>query len=483
MFHHETGMFPLRIALPGIAVLMIAVALLVPRSMLAQRGGGGGGNGGGGRNTTPIICVHDCPSLREGLNADDDLKSFRRSIAMQATADQRAAFARISQYTQAACDQLKDFQESLQRVSTPVSLADHSLADRSFGDRRAALDQAVEQARAGNQNLLGSLSDAQKSGLKEITAKLAKADSELDKQIKMLDQIVQVSKPDTAQFNNPAASLSKALASFQSEQLALGGEMSIVFPAPGQDVIFSLPLVTNSIRISGQPLSIRASGAVLSRPAAEAGHNLFHLKLVADLSDVQQNITAILRPEITRSPRCGERIELRQATLTPIAPASLVVADLHFERWVCLPGQSPADVADADGTLEIRLTPSIEPKTSVEPNIGSPNSGLALASEITHVQAEGFLRDMLRSGDLGVTLRDQIAAVLLSAMRPGADLKSTLPPAAQDAATLLKVQFQDAGVEQLTLVLDGQLQLSAEQTKLLATQLKQRLTAQGDSPP
>ncbi|MGA8541853.1 MAG: hypothetical protein WB566_20280, partial [Terriglobales bacterium] len=431
--------------------------------------------------------IYDCPDAREGLNAEDDLKNFRRSMAMQATAEQRAAFGKISQYTEAAGDQLKDFQEFLAKVSGSASLADHKLAGRAsdehawsdhalsdpaLADHEAALDQAIEKVRAGNQNFLSSLSEAQKSGLKDIIAKLAREDSELDKQIKILDRLVHAPKPDGAEIDNSAGSLEKELASFQSEQLALGGQMSIVFPVAGEDVTFTLPPVTNSIQISGQPVSIPASGALLARPAAEAGHKLFSLKLVADLSDLQQNITAILRPEVTRSPDCGERIELQQADLTPLAPASLVVADLHFERWVCMPGQSPVDVAEGEGTLEVKLTPSIE-----------PDMRLKLTSEITRVQAEGFLREMLRSGDLGAMLRDQIAAVLVSALQEGVGRKSTLPAAAQDSVTLEKAQFADTGAEQLALILDGQLQLSDEQTNLLSIQLKQRTTAQGASPP
>jgi hypothetical protein len=269
-----------------------------------------------------------------------------------------------------------------------------------------------------------------------------------------------------------AAILDKALASFQSEQLALGREMSILFDPTRQDVTFSLPPVTNSMSVNGQVISIPASGAV-SRTSAENGNNLFSLKLVADLSDVQLNITAILRSRLTRTPRCGERIEIQQATLTPLEPASLVAASLHFERWVCPPGQgSPMEVDAGDGAIEIKLTPSVE-----------PNAGLGLVSEITRVEADGFLRDLLRSGDLGVMLREQIAASILSALQKASDLKTTLPPVAQQSATVQKVQFQDAGADQLNLILDGQLQFSDEQAEQFAAQLKQRLSAQGAAKP
>ena len=443
----------LRMSVPGVAVLIVGIALLAsPRGMLAQRGGGGGHGMPTGANTGT--------GPAGGVSEKDDLKDFHRAMAVQATAEQRAAFANVAQDAQAASDRLRTFRKLLLKVpaSSPLS------------DRATALDQAIEKARTGNKNFLGSFSSAQRSGLKDIAKKLEKADSDLVKQIKTLDQIVQTPKPDSEQISSSAATLEKALASFQSEQLALGRDMGILLPVDGQDLTFNLPKVTNSIDVAGQPISIPASGAV-SRTSAEDGHNLFSLKLTADLSDVQQNITGILRSALNRSPRCGERVEIQQATLTPLPPAdSLVVARLHFERWVCPP--RPVEVADGDGTIEVRLTPSV-----------GQDTGLGLVSEITRVDADRLLRDLLRSGDLGVTLREQIAASVLSAMQKGTDTKATLPPVAQKSAILQKAQFQSAGAHQLSLVLDGQLQLSDEQTTQFATQLKQRLAAQGASPP
>ena len=129
------------------------------------------------------------------------------------------------------------------------------------------------------------------------------------------------------------------------------------------------------------------------------------------------------------------------------------------------------EVADGNATFEVKLTPSLEA------------AQLNLASEITRVEATGMLRNELRSGDLGTTLRNEIAAALLPALQKSADIKNTLPPVAQTSATLQKAQFQNAGADQLTLVLDGRLQFSEEQTKQFATQLKQRLSAQGTAAP
>ena len=73
--------------------------------------------------------------------------------------------------------------------------------------------------------------------------------------------------------------------------------------------------------------------------------------------------------------------------------------------------------------------------------------------------------------------------MLVSALQKGTDLKATLPSAVPEAATIQKAQFQDASAGQLSLILDGQLQLSDAQTQQFATQLKQRLSAQQTSTP
>ncbi len=472
------------------ATLLLALALVAaPRTVLAQRGAGGAGNVGDpanggtvGRNSIPLICVHDCPSLREGLNADDTLKNFRQALAVQATSDQRAAFAKIAQYTQTASDCLQLFRRALNQAPTSAAPADQA----------ASLTQALEQARAGNQNFLNSFSEAQKSGLKDPTAKLAKADFDLDKQIKTLDQSLHTPKPEP-DLINAAAALEKELAAFQNAQLALASEMSILF-TPGQDATFSLPPATNSIALAGQSINIPTTGAVSRvyqrEPTPETSQapapvpDLFRLHLVADLSDLQLNVADILRQPLARSPRCGERIEVRQATLTPQAPAALLTATLHFEHWVCPAGQYPMEVAGGDATLEVKLTPSIEasfeqtPGQNLAPSAAPGDPRLALASEITGVEATGFLRDSLRIGDLGATLRDQITAALLSPLQKAADPKATLPSAAQPNATIQKVRFQDDGADQLSLVVEGKLQFTAAQLEQFAAQLKQRLAAQ-----
>ena len=451
------GVPALRISAPGAAVMIGIVLLTAPSQTLAQHGGGG--HGGAMSAGGPTGAGGGRPS---GVSEKDDLKDFHRALAVQATAQQSAAFAIVVQDTQAASAQLQSFKELLQKA----------LVASALSDQAATLDLATEKARTSNQSFLASFSSAQKSGLKDNTKRLAKVDSALTKQMKALDQVVQTPKPETEPIASSASSFDKALADFQTEQLALGREMGIILPS-GQDLTFNLPPATSSINIGGQPISIAASGAV-SRTSATDGNNLFNLQLVADLSDLQQNITSILRSQLAREPRCGERIEIQQATLIPLPPAGLVAVHLHLERWMCppIPGrESPTELATGDVAFEVKLTPSVE-----------PNSSLRLVSEIVRVDADGLLGELLR-GSLGDALRDRITASLLSAVQRGADLKATLPSAAQPFATIRKAQFQAAGVGQLNLVLDGQLPLSDEQTKQFAAQLKQQQSAHETSPP
>lgn len=468
MFRKQTLFFSggaeLRIPAPDSAVIIVVIIIMgiallnSPAIMFAQHGGGGGGRGmGSGAG----------PGRPGGVSEKDDLKDFHRSMAVQATADQSAAFAKIVEYTRSASDRLQVFRESPQKTSSSSAISDS--AD--------ALHQAVDQARAGNQNFLASFSAQQKSGLKDMTNRLGRADTELDKQMKALDQAVRASHTVRASHSHAdseqiATVLYKALENFQNEQLALGREMGILLDPAAQDLAFLLPTAISSINIGGQQVSIPVSG-VVRRTSAENGHNLFGVRLTADLSDLQQNVTGALRPEMARAPHCGERIEILQGAFTALPPSSMVVVRFHYERWICPPGQtSPIEAAAGDATIEVKLTPSIE-----------TTAGLRLISEVTRVDGDGFLRDMLRSGELGVTLREQIAAVMLSSMQRSTNLKAALPPMAQASATLQRAQFQEARIGQLSLVVDGEVQLSDEQTRQFSVQLKQQLSAEDAAKP
>ena len=105
-----------------------------------------------------------------------------------------------------------------------------------------------------------------------------------------------------------------------------------------------------------------------------------------------------------------------------------------------------------------------------------------VAAAFGRIDATGMMGEALRSGSLGEDLRNTIAQSVLTAAQTGADFKITLPPAVQNSASIQSARFQDTGVGGLSVVLEGQIEISNEQADLLASQLNQALSAQGTPP-
>jgi hypothetical protein len=159
---------------------------------------------------------------------------------------------------------------------------------------------------------------------------------------------------------------------------------------------------------------------------------------------------------------------VRRAVLMPSVPGGSLNLQLHYERWACLriAGQSTStELAENDGEVEIHLLPAIS------------QDGLQLKADFGRIDAVGMMADSLRNGQLGSDLRDIVVHAVLTAMRTTADFKTALPPALQ-GSKLETAQFEDDGAGDLTLMLQGQTQLSDEQTKSLASQLNQTLAAE-----
>ena len=244
----------------------------------------------------------------------------------------------------------------------------------------------------------------------------------------------------------------------------------VPLPAHAQQLSFKIPPVKTTVDIQNQPVAIVASGTISQVPAPR-GENVFKLELLGDLSDLQQNITNILRAQLDKSDRCGEHIAIQHATLTPLAPASSVVAQLHFEQWKCLKllGKERAEkLGGGNGVIEVKLTPAIDEGTT-----------LRFVPEVGRIDADGTVGELLRSGQFGARLREKIVRTLLSAMQKGTNFKATLPPAVQDYASFERARFADGGAGVLDVVLDGQIHISDEQVKELAAQVKERVSERG----
>jgi hypothetical protein len=170
----------------------------------------------------------------------------------------------------------------------------------------------------------------------------------------------------------------------------------------------------------------------------------------------------VLAAQLNRSDRCGERLTVEKAVLAPEAPAGLLTANVNFERYACVKAlgkQIVKRLVGGHGVIEMNLTPSVG------------ENGIMLAAKVRKIDADGSLGEVLRSGDLGDSIREEIEDSLESAIQKSADLKLTLPGRIGDAATIRTVQFADGGSGRLWLTIAGEVRLSAEQLRGVAKDL------------
>jgi hypothetical protein len=429
-----------------VAVVVNAALLLLSPAAHAQRHGGGAPSTGGGGL--------EAYSRPDGVSEKDKLKDFHDAMALQATPQQAAAFQSALKSTEAA-------KAEMQGLLRALGNADAADSARSA----SALDQALTAARSANNDFQDAFSPAQKSGLRDPLKRFAKADSDLDQEQKRLDQSL-AAKSAAAEVSANAGRLDRVLTDFHEQQLALGRRMSIVLSS-AQDVTFMLTQVKSPVRFGGQTISVPTSGRLL-QVSAQNGRRSFRLELMSSLLDLQQNIAEIARAELNHGDRCGERVEVRNASLSPADVTGVLSVRLHYERWMCSRGAGQSissELAEGDGVVEIKLTAAFD------------KQALKVSAEFGRIDASGMMADALRNGSLGDDLRDRAAQMLLSSARAGTDLKTVLPPALQ-GANIQSAKFVDADVGALTVVLNGHVDLSDEQVSALASQLNQALSAQ-----
>ena len=187
-----------RLALP-------AILLLCTYGALGQHAGHGGGRRG------------VSGSAGSAGSTDSGLQDFNHALAVQATPDQASRFLSLAKDTEAARKQAQDLLRLAAKADDPSEFSRHV----------ASLKDAVEEVQSGNRSFVKSFSKSQKSGLKELTKKLDKADSEITKQKKGLDQHLGLPQGDDEGVASLADKMEKALAEFQAQQLSLGNEMGV----------------------------------------------------------------------------------------------------------------------------------------------------------------------------------------------------------------------------------------------------------------
>ena len=440
-------------------IVLGAMMLLYPCAIFAQHGGGGGRVGGPSAGGGGLSSGNHAT----GVDAKDDLRDFHEILAVQASSEQKAAYAAMLKSTVAASAKLQGFIAVLGKENNASDLANR---DKSF-------EEAIDVARTLNKKFLEGFSEAQKSGLKEITKRLGKADSELAQQAKALDQEVEANAAG-AQMSGTARSLEGALTGFQREQTDLGEEMSIATSSNNPDVAFNLPTARNTVNFANQAVIVTTAGAI-SKGVENGGQNLFEMELTADMSDLQQTIASVLHAQLDKADQCGERIALQTASLTPQESIGLVVAQLHYERWTCTTmfgRQNMNEIVEGNTTIEVKLTPAV-----------AVDGTLQMAAQLGRIDAEGLVAELLRSGALGEWLRDKIADSTLTALHQGADFNMALPDGTRKYATLKRAKFQGTGSGKLIAVLDGDIRVPNTNLAAVTHALQERSlqSAEGSS--
>ena len=218
-----------------------------------------------------------------------------------------------------------------------------------------------------------------------------------------------------------------------------------------------IPQVHATFDLDGQPVPISAWGTLSIVPAGT-----YRLALTMDLGGLQEFLTPLLRAQLNRSDRCGERLSVERATIAPAAPAAQLAADVHYERFACVKAfgkEMVKRLVAGNGVLDVNLIPSAQDKR------------VELAALIRRVEADGSLGELLRSGSLGDTIREKIAAGIQRALEKAVNLHATLPMAIEEAATLESAEFADGGSGRLWIALAGTVHLSPAQFQAAAKTL------------
>jgi hypothetical protein len=270
--------------------------------------------------------------------------------------------------------------------------------------------------------------------------------------------------------NNPFCNQRRSIAR-SSRTLLFASVLVSALPTilPAQDATFKIPPQKIPFTVKDQQAYIVAS-ATVSMVSKTARADTFRLQLTADLTGLQENLTPLLSAQLDKDDRCGERIAIQQATLTPASPAAVATVQLHYERFACVKAfgkQQAKRIVAGNAVVPIRLTPAIE----------QDNTQLRLNPEVGEIQADGSLGELLRSGRLGETIREKIRDSILNAMQKGANLGATLPPAAQPYASIASAQFQDADGGHLAVQLVGEIRVPRDQLQAVTQQLKSRAAA------
>ncbi len=136
--------------------------------------------------------------------------------------------------------------------------------------------------------------------------------------------------------------------------------------------------------------------------------------LAADLGAAQRQIEPILRARLNRDDRCGERIEVKRATVAAMAPAARVTVALSYGRSVCVTRDGKryrTKLFEESGQMVFDITP------------GARDGVIVATVSVISIKAGALLSALLRDPKLLQPLVDRIAneaVIRIEALVPAA---------------------------------------------------------------
>jgi hypothetical protein len=237
------------------------------------------------------------------------------------------------------------------------------------------------------------------------------------------------------------------------------------------DFTFEIPPVPVGVDVGAQHVAMAVSGELSASPGPPgAGDQTFPLNLRADLGGLQSQLTPLVQQELNRSERCGERISIQSATLTPApADAADLAVHLHYEKWMCIvaEGDATKKLLGSDGTIHVMVNPVLEKSVAGQ-------QAVRLDARIGGIEADGPLGEVLRSGTVGSMVRDKMREALGKVLQRSTDLADVLAPQTRRFVSIQSIAFVDAGFGRLALDMAGRLQVPGESVSTVLEQFGNR---------
>ncbi len=148
---------------------------------------------------------------------DTSIQDFKRAMAVQAAPDQIADFQSIA----------KNTADAMQQAHLLAEKAGAASDGTGFYKPASALKDAIDQIENNSRSFVKGFSKAQTVLLKDNLKKLSKAQSEVTKESKGLDEQLKRPAIDPQGLAEVAGRVEKGLTELQIQQLSLADEMGI----------------------------------------------------------------------------------------------------------------------------------------------------------------------------------------------------------------------------------------------------------------